>query len=150
MERPRSMMWFDRIFAVLLILVTINAALRWHMAVNVIHRDSQAMSLLQGNADVLVFAMFALVMAVMVLIWWLASRRRSRIAAVLLASIFLVMAVVGIRNFTTQSYSWQLTMWSSAAQICAYLAGVVVLLLPSTRHWFTRRSATRQLEETFS
>lgn len=112
--------------------------------------DDGATSTVIDNAETIVGVMFAGMIGVLILVWWLASRRRSRIAWLSLAAIFLIMATVGTYNFSTQVYSWQLTMWSSAAQICAYFPGFVLLMLPSTWRWFRQDIAGGQLKDTFS
>ncbi len=149
-ERPVSLTWFDRLFAVLVVLIAINSALRWRLAVSVMRADDGATSTVIDNAETIVGVVFAGVIGLLTLVWWLASRRRSRIAWLSLSAIFLIMATVGTYNFSTQVYSWQLTMWSSAAQICAYFAGFFLLMLPSTWRWFRQDIAGGQLKDTFS
>ena len=144
------MTWFDRLFYVLLALMGINVALRWRVGLARLRDAPGQAEWISTNGEAILFGTVAAFLLSLVLIWWLASRRRSRIALTLLAAVYLALALIGMFNFATQTYSWRLTMWASAAQILVYLASLVTLALPTSRRWFSRSPDPKDLTETFA
>lgn len=142
------MIWFDRLFYTLVVLIGVNAALRWRVVLDKLrYAPAQAEN---GNSEAIAIGAVAVFFCLLISVWWLASRRRSKIAITLLAVMYLGFAIVGAYNFATQTYSWTLTMWSSAAQIIVYIASLITLALPASRHWFSRSVQPKDLKEMFS
>ena len=129
--RPASIVNFERVVLLMIVLGLVNAALNWDAML--------AYVAAQGMGSTVLIVVQAISVAVMLLLLWLISRRRSVIARwiwIALVVLGIAVAVPGLSDtfeLPTAMLIVQIVQWLLS------LATVWLLLRPDASAWFARR-----------
>jgi hypothetical protein len=144
LTRPRSILWFERLYFAAILLRALNLSLAWPVFRSRLRADYPDWP----NAAVLLLA--AIVLIVQLTLGWLAARRRSRVAAVLILFWILYVVVTFVADLARNGFGLGRHMLVADLVVLLAVAAMVMLLLPESRRWLSGRPGLSDLERDFS
>ena len=142
MIRPRSIIWFERLFLASIAVRPIYLIVRWELLT---FRSEQS-----GVPIGVLIALVALSFLIPLTLGWLAARRASRMAAWLVAIWILVIVLVYASSMVPVRWRWGILTDPAFAIFVLSVAAGIALFLPESRRWLARRPGLADLEKEFS
>jgi hypothetical protein len=147
MTRPQSIVWFDRFYLASLLLSIVNSALEWSRTEsNLAQSPGSEMLPSWFMASIIGFSL-----AVSLLLWFLISRRASKVAKWINIVLF-GFGLLTIPAIITTASTGATSPLSAAATLVAFLLSALaiwMLFRPDAKAWFAGRGDD-ELKQTFS
>lgn len=146
MERPRSIIWFERLFLAAMLFGLMNSANNWPRI------RAQMAAVPNGGVlpDWFLPVMTAIGIGINLLLWYFIARRRSVVAKWILTVLmaFGAFGMLGMYQNVQRGVMAPDTAVLSALLFLLQIVAVIFLFRPDARLWFDRKSSN--LGDTFS
>ena len=134
--RPRSIVWFERVYAASVALGLANSVVRLDSMQAALSRDLGDAA--NGMGGAIIFITLGLSLAVSALLWFYIARRASSVAKWLLVAIY-AYSLISLPGALAGVRAGLLPAWWLAATWALQIAIVVLLFRPDARAWFARK-----------
>ena len=150
MERPQSIIWFERFYLGALGVGLLNTALSWSSLQARMGAVPNSQSLPSWFMPVVVIGSLVFGLAISLLLWHFVARRGSPVAKIFVV-IFFVLGLVGIPGLFTSVRIGLISPVMALVSLMTFVlngAAVWMLFRPDTKPWFDKKSP--DLKETFN